>query len=169
LQAVQFKHFDYGRKRLTVFLKRGKVRELPISQPAFWTDLERLILESQAEPNHYLLPGRVPGVRGNQHKPAPMDPLRPLSGHGTHDWWYRCLERAGVVAEGTTSGEKMHKARHTAGQRLLDKSGGNLKAVQKRLGHDSIQTTADIHVDWDVEQLAVSLADAFADDEEGLE
>ena len=168
LQHVQFKHFDYGRRRLTVFLKRGKIRELPIPHDAFWVDLEVLKLETQAQPGHYLLPGRVLGVRGNQHKPAPVDPDRPLSGHGTHDWWYRCLTRAGVVAEGTTSGERMHKARHTAGQRVLDRTGGNLKAVQKLLGHESIQTTADIYVDWDVEQLAATLADVLAlEDEEG--
>ena len=53
-------------------------------------------------------------------------------------------------------GERMHKARHTAGQRLLDAT-GNLKAVQKLLGHASIQTTGDIYTDWDVEQLAESL------------
>lgn len=167
LQAVQFKHFDYGRRMLTVFLKGGKVRELPIPSPAFWTDLERLVLETEAQPNHYLLPGRVLGVRGNQHKPAPTDPARPLSGHGTHDWWYRCLGRAGVVAEGQTSGEKMHKARHTAGQRLLDATGGNLKAVQKLLGHESIQTTGDIYVDWETPQLAAALEIALEQDEEG--
>jgi len=38
------------------------------------------------------------------------------------------LERAGVVAKGLTAGEKMHKARYTACQRVLDKT-GNLKAV----------------------------------------
>ena len=164
LQRIQFKHFDYQRRRLTVFLKRGKVRELPIPHPAFWTDLERLILEAEAQPHHYLLPGRVLGVRGNQHKPAPTDPARPLSDHGTHDWWYRCLERAGIVPEGTTSGEKMHKARHTAGQRVLDAT-GNLKAVQKLLGHDSIQTTADIYVDWDLDALASTMADLLAEED----
>jgi site-specific recombinase XerC len=35
----------------------------------------------------------------------------------------------------------MHKARHTAGQRVLDKT-GNLKSVQRLLGHASIATTA---------------------------
>jgi hypothetical protein len=35
------------------------------------------------------------------------------------DWWSGCLARAGVIAEGTTRGERMHKARHTAGQRVL--------------------------------------------------
>jgi len=81
-----------------------------------------------------------------------------------HNWWYRCLARAGVVPEGTTSGERMHKARHTAGQRMLDKT-GNLKAVQKLLGHSSIQTTADIYTDWDIDQLAASLSEVLLEHE----
>jgi site-specific recombinase XerC len=48
----------------------------------------------------------------------------------------------------------MHKARHTAGQRVLDHTRGNLKAVQKLLGHSSISTTGDIYTDWDIDQLA---------------
>jgi site-specific recombinase XerC len=62
-----------------------------------------------------------------------------------------------VVAEGQTSGERMHKARHTAGQRVLDATHGNLKAVQKLLGHSSISTTGDIYTDWDIDQLAETL------------
>ena len=63
----------------------------------------------------------------------------------------------------------MHKARHTAGQRVLDAT-GNLKAVQKLLGHESIQTTGDVYTDWDVEQLAESLLEAVQDEpSEGLE
>jgi hypothetical protein len=54
-------------------------------------------------------------------------PDKPMGDHGLHDWWYRCLANAGIVAQGTTSGERMHKARHTAGQRVLDAT-GNLKA-----------------------------------------
>jgi integrase len=76
-----------------------------------------------------------------------------MGAHGMHRWWYACLERAGVVPRGTTSGERMHKARHTAGQRVLDAT-GNLKAVQKLLGHASIQTTGDIYADWDDAALA---------------
>lgn len=75
----------------------------------------------------------------------------------------RCLQRAGIVPEVTTSREKMHKARYTAGQRVLDAS-GNLKAVQKLLGHESIEPTADIYVDWDIEQLAETLREAVDDD-----
>jgi site-specific recombinase XerC len=59
----------------------------------------------------------------------------------------------------------MHKARHTAGQRVLDAT-GNLKAVQKLLGHSSIQTTGDIYADWGIDQLARTLADVLSDDDE---
>lgn len=56
LQRVQFKHFDHHRKRLTIFTKGAKIRHLPIPQPGFWFDLERVILEEAAEPHEYLLP-----------------------------------------------------------------------------------------------------------------
>jgi integrase len=41
---------------------------------------------------------------------------------------------------------------------------GNLKAVQKFLGHESIQTTGDIYTDWDIDQLAETLLEAVDDD-----
>jgi integrase len=85
--------------------------------------------------------------------------------HGMHSWWYRRLADSGIVPAGTTSGERMHNARHTAGQRVLDAT-GNLKAVQKLLGHASIQTTGDIYADWDIDQLAATMADVLASDDE---
>jgi site-specific recombinase XerC len=87
-----------------------------------------------------------------------------MSDHAAHDWWYRCLEKAGVVSSETTSGERMHKARYTAGQRVLD-STGNIKAVQKLLGHASIRTTGDLYTDWDITQLEATLTEVLADDE----
>ncbi len=38
---------------------------------------------------------------------------------------------------------------------------GNLKAAQKLLGHASIQTTADIYTDWDIDQLADTLLEVL--------
>jgi integrase len=38
----------------------------------------------------------------------------------------------------------MHKARHTAGQHVLD-TNGTLKAVRQLLGHASIRITGDIY------------------------
>jgi hypothetical protein len=55
---------------------------------------------------------------------------RPADGiHGLHDWWYRCRRRAGVVGEGVTSGERMHKARHTAASGCLTRPGTSDVAV----------------------------------------
>jgi site-specific recombinase XerC len=45
---------------------------------------------------------------------------------------------------------------------------GNLKAVQKLLGHASIRTTGDIYADWDIDQLAATMADVLASDDEPL-
>lgn len=57
----------------------------------------------------------------------------------------------------------MHKARHTAGQRVLDAT-GNLKAVQKPLCPASISTTGDIYAGWDIDQLAATMAEVLGDD-----
>ncbi len=161
LTAVQFKHFDHVRKRLTIFTKGQKVRTLPLPHPAFWHDLERHIIDVSAKSGDYLMcrVKTVPRVGVMRFADKPMGV------HGMHLWWYGCLERAGIVPIGTTSGERMHKARHTAGQRVLDAT-GNLKAVQKLLGHSSIQTTGDSYADWDVDQLAATLADVFLADED---
>jgi integrase len=163
LQRVQFRDFDHHRRRLTVRLKGGKLRELPLPEPMFWRDLERHILEIGAQGEHYLMASSkvLPNKRRIMYPDKPMS----ASG-GMHRWWYGCLQRAGVVADGVSAGERMHKARHTAGQRLLDDT-GNLKAVQKFLGHASIRTTADIYVDWDLDQLSASLERMLRRDAEG--
>lgn len=86
--------------------------------------------------------------------------------HGLHDWWYRALRRAGIVPDGVRSGQRMHKARHSAGQRVLDAT-GNIKAVQKMLGHASAQTTLDEYIDWDDTQLADTLYQVIVEKRDG--
>jgi integrase len=107
---------------------------------------------------------RDAGLQALAVRPLPGQD-QPMGVHGLHRWWYRCLANAGVVAEWQSSGEKMHKARHTAGQRVLDHTRGNLKAVQKLLGHSSISTTGDIYTDWDIDQLAETLRDMLEESE----
>jgi len=161
LRIAKFKHFDHYRRRLTIFTKGERVREVPIPDPSFWDELGRLIIEEEARPDHYLLPRQKAIPKGKEAERRSVIHRfydQPMGEHGLHDWWYRCLTRGGVVPSGTTRGERMHKARHTAGQRVLDKT-GNLKAVQKLLGHSTIQTTADIYTDWDIEQLAETMRD----------
>jgi integrase/recombinase XerC len=160
LQNVQIKHFDHYRRQLTIFSKGAKVRPLPIPSNPFWFDLERYILDVQAKPNDYLMARQKTIPRAGVRR----FPDKAMSDHGLHKWWYRCLTKAGVVPEGTTSGERMHKARHTAGQRVLDAT-GNLKAVQKLLGHSSITTTGDVYADWDINQLAQTMADVLSEED----
>lgn len=162
LRAIQYQHFDHYRKRLTIFTKGRKVRNLRILHQAFWFDLERLIVETEAQPWHYLLQ-RQKAIPHKGETRMHRFPELPMGEHGAHNWWYARLTDAGVVAEGTTRGEKMHKARHTAGQRVLDET-GNLKAVQKLLGHSSIQTTGDTYTDWDEEQLAQTMLSVVEDE-----
>lgn len=176
LARVQFKHFDHVRKKLTIFTKGQKVQIIPIPQPGFWDDLGRLLLDLNwdgaelrenpaAMPEHYLMARRKKVGAGKPGFPSgywKFCPDMPMGHHGLHSWWYECLARAGIVSHGTTAGERMHKARHSAGQNVLDKT-GNLKAVQKLLGHSSIQTTADIYTDWDMDRLEATLLDVIED------
>jgi hypothetical protein len=110
---------------LEYFTKGRKVRELTLPHPAFWLDLERHLLEAEAEANHYLM-CRVKTV---PRAGVVRFPDKPMGHHGLHDRWYHRLADAGIVPHGTTSGERMHKARHTAGQRVLDRT-GNLRAAR---------------------------------------
>jgi integrase len=80
--------------------------------------------------------------------------------HGTHLWWYRCLTRAGVVEPGTTSGRKLHSARHTAIQAVLDTT-GNLRAAQAVAGHKNVGTTGDNYTDWTEGQTEKTLRDTI--------
>ena len=169
MKAIQFKHFDHQRRQLKVFTKGEKVRSVPIPEPAFWLDLERLILDMEAHADHYLMqrqrkfPCRFDAAGKALEFRTRYWPEQPMGEHGLHDWWYGRLELAGIVDPGVTRGERMHKARHTAGQRVLDVT-GNLKAVQKLLGHASIQTTGDTYADWDIDQLADTLRDVLEDE-----
>ena len=162
LAGVKFGDFDFDRRRLTITTKGGKVQRVPIPDPAFWSQLDIYMRQIEAGPSQYLLCRQKTVPRAFELGKATAFrvvrwPEKPMGVHGLHNWWYRCLAAAGVVAPGVTSGERMHKARHTAGQRVLDGTRGNLKAAQKLLGHASIQTTGDIYTDWDEYQLAETL------------
>lgn len=160
LLKIQFKHFDFAAKRVTIFTKGQKVRRIPIVDPLIWHELEQHILERAPKPDDYLLFPERRGYRGMVLEIRDAHPERPMTTTTGHRWWYRCLENAGLTEHGVTRGHKMHKARHTSGQRMLDRT-GNLKAVQSLLGHESIQTTGDIYTDWGIDQLAQSMRDTM--------
>lgn len=66
-----------------------------------------------------------------------------------------------IVPAGTTAGRRMHSARHTAIQRVLDAT-GNLKAAQAVAGHANLSTTGDVYTEWSAEQTKQSLRDSLA-------
>ena len=66
---------------------------------------------------------------------------RKPSGKQAHRWWCRCIERVGLIPEGTTSGVNMHRGRHTAATELR-RSTHDLRLTQLLLGHADIRSTA---------------------------
>lgn len=166
LNAIQYKHFDRARKRLTIFSKGEKVRDLMIPDDGLWAEVDLAMMALGAQPEHYLMGSRqtfnrFAGYDRETGKPITnrvvIDRLeKPLVGRALHTWWYKCLERAGIAEPGQTSGQKMHKARHSAGQALLEKT-HDIKLVQKLLGHASPTTTLETYVDYDEFQLSAAM------------
>jgi integrase len=156
---VRLRDFDPERRRLSFLSKNGRQQTLPLVDDELWSDLELCSGDYLLCRRKQVWRGYLPdGSSRFEHKRYPQ---LPMGTHGLHDWWYARLADAGLVEQGVTSGQRMHKARHSAGQRVLDQT-GNLKAVQKLLGHASIQTTADVYLDWDIEQLAETMRQTLA-------
>lgn len=65
----------------------------------------------------------------------------PLSAQGLQQAWKSAIRRAGLPEE-----YSIHSARHSLAVRLLKKT-GNLRQVQKQLGHTSPVTTANMYAD----------------------
>jgi hypothetical protein len=70
------------------------------------------------------------------------------------------------MAAGMTSGECMHKARHIAGQRVLDAT-GNLKGRTEAAGSCLDPDDRRLHADWDIDQLAATIARVLTEDDDG--
>lgn len=181
LQRVRFGHFNSERRQVSLFTKGNKVQTLPLPHDEIWDDLAAI---DDARPEHYLVPKQKLTRRPTQERRAAslraqivelqaeladaedlsehvrLYPDEQIGEHGLHDLWYRWLARAGIVEEGVTRGARMHGARHTAGQHLLDRT-GNLKAVQAMLGHSTINTTGDVYTDWNDAKLADTLLEAI--------
>jgi site-specific recombinase XerC len=180
LANVQMKHFDWDHRLLTVHTKGGRIHPLPIPDEGFWSRLLQLQAEGlgpdsfliyrqdtrkmrvdldQAEEVLELGSGRKQGyaqvVRRN-HDTRPTGKL-------VHLWWYRCLERAGLVPKGTTAGLNMHRGRHTSITAML-RGTHNLKLAQMLAGHADIGSTAG-YAQLDTGDLAAALRLVYGTDE----
>jgi integrase len=137
LRLVQYRHFDLAHGTLTVFGKGGTVLAVPLVWEDLRLEIERLILETAAQPDHFLLYPR-------SHRGKAMDAA------SVHRWWARCLDRAEIPHF------PMHECRHTAITEFL-RSSNNLKLAQMLARHRDIRTTADIYGHLELADLAKAL------------
>lgn len=179
LANVQFKHFDHSRELLTVYTKGGRIYPVPIVDAPFWLKLQALRLEQGLGPDSFLIYRqdtrrmRVPADRaqetidlGNGRVQTYAWIARRLhdrhpTGKLVHLWWYRCLERAGLVAKGTTGGTNMHRGRHTAITNL-QRATHDLKLAQLLAGHADIRSTAR-YAQMDTADLAEALQRTYGE------
>jgi integrase len=158
LRHVRFGDLDAAAG--TVAYKRRTVQSLPVPDDKFWVHLETLRGQRQPKDTDYLLPTQV--TRRYNPKPhefaamerdgvidsdgsylfqrsdgswwrSLLEPASQLSDHGTHDWWYARLWRAGLVPEGVKKGFPLQSTRYTFGRRRYTEA-GSLKDLQRDLG-----------------------------------
>jgi integrase/recombinase XerD len=161
LRHLQVRDLDL-RERL-ILVRRGKgskARRVPVRGSLVQALDEYLLTEIPGrdrlpEPDDYLL---YPARAANQHGTGGLpNPKKPMAQSTAHRWWYGCLQRAGVVDEGTSSGRKMHATRHTYATDLGRATGWNMLAVSKNLGHSKIGTTVDIYTQFSYDDQAAAV------------
>jgi integrase len=155
LIGLRFGDFDPDREGLTVYGKGGKFRRVSVpKEDPLWMELERFRLEIGGDQGTYILYRtdtrrvfcseaeateqlQVAGRMNFYRWRTVHNHSRAVSGKTAHQWWARCLERAGYTE---TKGMNMHRGRHTVATEILRKS-GNLAAAQEMLGHKDPDTT----------------------------
>lgn len=80
----------------------------------------------------------------------------PLTAQGLQRIWKAAIRRAGLPAE-----LSIHSARHTMAVALLKRT-GNLRQVQKQLGHSSPATTANMYADVSFEDMQQGVTGLYA-------
>lgn len=80
-----------------------------------------------------------------------------LTAQGLQRIWKRAIKKAGLPAE-----LSIHSARHSMAVRLLKKT-GNLRQVQKQLGHASLATTANMYADISFEDMQNGVTGLYDD------
>ena len=78
-----------------------------------------------------------------------------MTEYGLQQIWKRAVEIAGLPKE-----LSIHSARHTVAVHLLKKT-GNLRQVQKQLGHASPATTANMYADVTFDDMREGMAGLY--------
>ncbi len=132
MAALKIKDIDFKRSCLSVFrLKRKKrIKETLALGKDIALHLKEYIADMELKKASLFL-----GSRG------------PLTAQGLQRIWKRSVKLAGMPKE-----LSIHSARHTIAVHLLRKT-GNLRQVQKQLGHASPATTANMYADISFEDM----------------
>lgn len=138
LAAIKIKDIDFKRGFIKVQRRKRKkktVDSLAVS-PKLIKHLKEYIGDRTA--------GKLfVGERGN------------LTRYGLQQIWKSAVKRAGLPKE-----LSIHSARHTMAVHLLRKT-GNLRQVQKQLGHASPATTANMYADISFEDMQNGVTDLY--------
>ena len=143
---------DLAHGELTVKGKGGKVAVIPLTAEELRLDLERLALERQADPDHYILhPLRITPTcpQGRSYPDRPMQPST------MHRWWARCLKRVGVAHF------PMHELRHSAVTEFL-RATGDISLAKEFARHANVATTVDVYGHLDRDDLIAGMRKADA-------
>ena len=141
LSDIQIEDFDWTRGFLTIrrLKKRGMVQQEPLA-------LDRATLDHVKE----YLAGRTTG-------PLFIGQRGPMKFRGLQELWLSAIKRAGLPHY------SIHAGRHTIAVFLLRKT-GNLRVVQKQLGHKSPTTTANMYADVSFEDMAKAVSGLYKDE-----
>jgi integrase len=137
-------NFELG--QITVIAKGGKPRTIPMTREVYamlWRRREHdpvFVWTAPAERTFVNPKTGEKRIRGQRY---------PITYYGLGSHMRRAWKRAGVNA-------RIHDMRHTTGMRTLRKT-GNLKLVQKLLGHTDIATTARFYTDATLEDLRAGM------------
>jgi integrase/recombinase XerC len=161
LAGIRVRDLDLGRRQLTVMGKGQKARVLPLRGRIMLAAEEYLLEELEGvgrapEPEDWLM---YPEKRTPKREVYWADPKKRCALNTVHRWWYRQLEKAGLVGHGVRSGMNMHRARHTFATDF--RRANDLADTQHALGHSDPSTTEAIYGHYDVADLERAM-EAFA-------
>jgi hypothetical protein len=179
LQALRFSDLD-AFNRTATYQRRGERHTRPVPDEKFWIDVSQLMELRQADESDFVLcyeQSRVyratPDELAEMERTGALDngksylwrkydgrwyrakltPTRARGDHGVHDWWYRCVARARLVEEGTTSDLRMQSARYTVGRRRWTDTGDLVDLKQHLGGLGNGGWVADVYRNRDADAL----------------
>ena len=123
---LRWPDIDWGNRKITIHGKGGKDYAIPLSK-----DMRAILWPLQSHHPEIVFTYVAQRSRGNRRRGQ----ILPITESGLMSEWRLALEAAGI------ENYRWHDHRHTKATRLL-RSTGNLRLVQRLLGHTRIETTA---------------------------